>query len=257
MRPLERDLGVLLAVGDEERHPDALDHTVQMHLLGDAHEVVDVLGTPHPADVLPVVRHGEVALFFQALLLHVAPVVIRAPGHATDEAWLEGDRARAVVAAEGNAFQTDAFGIDIGARLQPVDDPACPMLGIEARGHAMQAQGLAGARLIHYQRGNTALGEHGRQADQVFHFLERIEAVELHQNGRRPANPFSRHEEPGEVFSFVGDLDTFALVTRQEDAPVENIEGTLVKLQTPWGTVGLQTLASDQVASGTLVFFAC
>src|SRR4029077_19217447 len=76
LRPMQRDLRVLGAMGNKKRNLDAAENTVEMDVLDDAQEVVDVARTPRPADVLPIVGDREVALALQPLLLHVAPVVI-------------------------------------------------------------------------------------------------------------------------------------------------------------------------------------
>src|SRR4051812_17766845 len=46
VRPLQRNLRVLLTMRDEKWNADLLDHTIQVHVLGDAHEIVDVLCAP-------------------------------------------------------------------------------------------------------------------------------------------------------------------------------------------------------------------
>ena len=190
LRPLQRDLRILLAVRHEERHPDAIENAVEMHRLDDPHEVVDVLRAPHPADVGPVMRHGQVAFARAPLVLHGAPVVVRAPHDATRKPRLERHRARAEVSAQRDAFEPDTGRVDVVALLQPVDDGARPVLAVVARRHAGQTQRFAGARLIDHERGDAAPGQPRRQPDAVLHLLGGIEAVDLHQQwARGPRHP--------------------------------------------------------------------
>ena len=144
---------------------------VQVHVLGDPHELVHVPRAPDPAHVLPVVRHGKCAFARQPLFLHVAPVVIGAPHDTAREARLERDGARTVVAAERNALQADALRIDVVARLEPVDDFAGPDFAVVNGVQAVQAQRFAGAGLIDDERGDAASREPLRQADAIEHLL--------------------------------------------------------------------------------------
>ena len=58
------------------------------------------------------------------------------------------------------------------------------MLGIETGGQAALAQGVAGARLIDDERGHAALGQPGRQADEVLQLFGGIKAVDLNEDRR-------------------------------------------------------------------------
>lgn len=71
-------------MGDEERHPYAVEDAVEMDVLRKAHKSVDILAAPHPAHVLPVVRYRKIPFAFAAALLHLTPVVIRP--HTTPQA---------------------------------------------------------------------------------------------------------------------------------------------------------------------------
>ena len=101
------DLTVVLAVGDQERHGDLVDDAVEVDGLGGLDEGLDVVVPPHPQHVLPVVRHRVLALALEALLLHLAPVVVGAPGDDELDPLLERGGARRVVAAERPADQAD------------------------------------------------------------------------------------------------------------------------------------------------------
>ncbi|HEX3962949.1 MAG TPA: hypothetical protein VHZ03_40995 [Trebonia sp.] len=48
-------------MADEERHRDLLDHSVEVHLVGELDERVQVRLAPDPQHVLPVVRHRPLA----------------------------------------------------------------------------------------------------------------------------------------------------------------------------------------------------
>src|SRR5450830_82017 len=139
MCPLQRDLAILLSMRDQEGHADLLDHAIQMDVFGDTHEVVDILCAPDPAHVLPVMRYRKIALFFQAAFLYIAPVMVSAPGHTAGEAWLHGHHARAVVAAQRDAFATDTRRVHVIACFQPIYYAAAPVLGVVACCKTMQA----------------------------------------------------------------------------------------------------------------------
>src|SRR4029453_9163373 len=104
VRPLQRNLGILLAVGDEERDSDALDDAVEVDAFGNLHEFVDIFRSPDPAYVSPVVRDGEVAFAFAPPLLDIAPVMVRAPRDAAGESRLERDGTRTKVPAERHSL---------------------------------------------------------------------------------------------------------------------------------------------------------
>src|ERR1700676_192605 len=79
MGVLHGNLTVLAAVRDEKRHSNAVQHSVQVHLGGNRHEGVHVLGTPHPLNMFPVMRHRPIAFAHLPAPLYFAPIVIRAP----------------------------------------------------------------------------------------------------------------------------------------------------------------------------------
>jgi hypothetical protein len=47
---------------DEERHADAIENTVEAHVLGPGKKVVAIARAEDPLHVLPVVRYGVLAL---------------------------------------------------------------------------------------------------------------------------------------------------------------------------------------------------
>lgn len=172
----------------------------------------------------PVVWHREVAFLLQATLLHVAPVVVGAPHHAASKARFERHCARTVVAAQGNAFQADALGIDISAGFQPVHYAAGPVFAVMACRHAVEAKRFAGARLVDNQRRHASPGQPGRQADAVFHFLGRIQPVDLHQQRCRATHAFCAHQQSREVLAFIRDLYALTVLLGQIDATGEGVE---------------------------------
>src|ERR1700733_4393760 len=89
LRPVQRDLRILLAMRYQEGYLDAIQHPVEMHLLGGLHEFRSVLTTPNPTHMFPVVRNGKAPLAPQPLLLHIAPIMIGPPADTQREAWLE------------------------------------------------------------------------------------------------------------------------------------------------------------------------
>ena len=210
--PVQRDLRVLLAVSDEEGDLDAVEHPVEVNVLGDAHKLVHVARAPDPADMAPIVRHRKISLLRQTLLLDVAPIVVGAPDDAAGEARLEGDRTGTIVAAERNAFAADPPRIDIATRFQPVDDPACPDLGVVDGGQTLKPKGFAGSRLIDHERRHPALRQPPRQADAVFHLLRRIEPVELDEVRRGSLDAFGAAIQRGQMRFAVGDLDPLAVL---------------------------------------------
>ena len=206
--------------------------------------------------MLPVVRHREVALARQALLLDVAPVMVGAPHHAAGEARLEGHRARAVVTAKRHAFEADTARVDIVTRLEPVDHLAGPAFAVDHGVHAVQAQRFAGARLVDDQRGDAALRQPARQADAVLEFLARIEAVDLHQQRRRAGHAFGAHIQARDMGVAIRDLDPFAVLAGQLDAAREHGQEAPVQLQAPGRVMRLQALGDHQVDGGAAILVA-
>ena len=197
MRPGQRDLGVLLAVRHQKRHLDAVQHAIEMHVLGQAHEVVVVFRAKHPAHVFPIVRHREAAFFEQAFFLHVAPVVVGAPTHTHGETRLESDGARAVITAQRHTFKADAFGIDfvlhLRVGLDPVHHLAGPDFAVKSGRQVVQAQRFAGAGLVDQERRDTTRGQPARQADAVFHLLGGVQPVDLYQERGFASGFFCAH----------------------------------------------------------------
>jgi hypothetical protein len=192
----------------------------------------------------------------EALLLHVAPVVVGAPDHAAGEARLEGHRTRAVVAAERDAFEADARRVDVGAGLQPVDDAAGPVFAVEARGQAVQAQCLAAAGLVDQQRRDAAPRQPLRQADAVLHLLHRVQPVDLHQQRRRPGHALGAHVQRRQRRALVGDLDALAVVAGQRDAAFEQVEHAPVQRLAARRAMRLQALGRQAVGGRAAVLVA-
>ena len=127
VRVLQRDLPVVRAVGDQERHGDLLDDAVEVDVVGEVDEVVEVgRRAPHPEHVLPVVRDRALALALEAAALHGAPVVVGAPGDAQGEPLLERGGARGVVAAQRPADDADAVRRRRRPRVEQVVDARAP-----------------------------------------------------------------------------------------------------------------------------------
>jgi hypothetical protein len=256
--PLQRDLRVALAMGDQEGHAHAVEHAVEVHALGDAQELVHVFGAPDPAHMLPVVRYREVAFLGQTLLLHVAPVVIGAPDHAAGEPRLERHGARAEVAAERHPFEADAPRVDFIVLLQPVDHRARPALAVVARRQPVQAQRFTGSRLVEDERRDAALRQPMRQPDAQLHLFGRVQAIDLHQHGRTLAcaHAFGAHIERGEMPALIGDRHALAVLAGQRHAARENVQGAPVQLQPARSAVWLQSLGRDQIDRGAAVLVA-
>jgi hypothetical protein len=104
------------------------------------------------------------------------------------------------------------------------------VLGIEARGQAMQAQGFAGAGLVDHQRGDAALGQPAGQADQVFHFLGRIQAIELDQHRAGPCTLW-RGIQARDDLAFIRNFDALAVLASQRDAALEHLQEAPVQFQ--------------------------
>src|SRR5271170_7012638 len=162
--PVQRDLRILLTVRDQERHLDAIQHTVEMDVLGDLHELGNVLTAPNPTDVIPIVRHREVALALQPLHLHIAPIMVGTPTYAEREARLEGHCTRTVVASEGDSLEADAPPIDIRPPLQVIHYLTSPYFGVVYGLHVVKPQCLTRARLVDHQGRNSARREPARQS---------------------------------------------------------------------------------------------
>ncbi|MNI49557.1 hypothetical protein D3C73_1041710 [compost metagenome] len=199
-------------------------------------------------------RYGEAAFFFQATLLHIAPVMVGAPHHTAGKPWLEGHGARAVVTAEGDTLKANTLGIHVAAGFQPVDHAAGPVLAVVAGNQVVQAQCFTGAGLVDDQRRDAAFCQPGRQADAVFHFLGRIQSVDLHQDRRRAAHTFGTHQQAGNMFALVGDFNALAVLPRQFDTAFESLQKTLVQLGTARRAMGLQAFAGQVIGGGTVVF---
>jgi hypothetical protein len=193
--PLQRNLRVFFTVSDQKWHLDPTQHAIQMHIFGDCHELVDILGTKDPAHMGPVMRYGEIAVLLQAGLLHVAPVVVGSPRHTTGEPRLEGHGARAVITAQGHTFQADALCIDITAGIQPVDNAAGPVLGVMAGHQIVQTQRFARAGLVDDPRGDTTLGQPARPTR---YFISLVESRPLSctRIGVGPFTPSARTNRP-------------------------------------------------------------
>src|SRR6202011_87338 len=103
----------------------------------------------------------------------------RAPGDAGGKARLERRATRRVIAAETDGDDADAPYVDVAARFQIIDAGATGLFVIVAQRHAAKADRLAGARSVHHQYRNAALGQVGHAA-QKLDFLGDVESVEEH-----------------------------------------------------------------------------
>ncbi len=229
LRPMQRDLGVLFPMRNQEGHADAVQDTVQVNLLGDGHELLHVLCTPHPPDVLPVMRHGETALLGQPLLLDIAPIVICAPDHAAGKSRLECDGTRAVVAAKRNAFEADTLGIDVVARLEPVDDATGPVFAVIACGQAVHSQRFSGTWLVDHERRDATGTQPARQPYPVLHLLGGVQTVYLHENRGAPADTLGSCVESADDLALVRYLDALAVFVRELGTLVEGGQHALVE----------------------------
>nr|WP_230989965.1 hypothetical protein [Rhodococcus oxybenzonivorans] len=81
MGVFDRNLPVVFAVCDQERDGDVLHDTVEVDAVGEVEELVQVVVTPDPHHVFPVVRHRAFTFPVDAATLHLAPVVVCAPCH--------------------------------------------------------------------------------------------------------------------------------------------------------------------------------
>src|SRR3989344_5629458 len=146
--------------------------------------------------MFPVVRYGKATFLVESTFLHIPPVVVGPPDNATGETWFKSNCARAVVTAQGNAFQTDTLGVDFRSSFQPINDSTGPMLAVIASSKTMQTQCLAGTWLIDDKRRYTALGQPYRQANAVFHFFGGVQSVDLYQQRSPALDAFCAHIEP-------------------------------------------------------------
>ncbi|MNL13221.1 hypothetical protein D3C87_1341240 [compost metagenome] len=181
--------------------------------------------------------------------------MIGAPHHTAGKPWLEGHGARAVITAEGDTLQAYTLGIHIAAGFQPVDHAAGPVLAVVTGNQIMQAQRFTRAGLVDDQRRDAAFGQPGRQADAVFHFLGRIQPVDLHQDRRRTGDAFGTHQQAGNMFALVGDFNALAVLPRQFDTAFEGLQKTLVQLGTARCAMGLKAFASEVIGGGAVVLF--
>ena len=248
----------------QKRHLDAVQHAIEMHVLGQAHEVVVVFRAKHPAHVFPIVRHREAAFFEQAFFLHVAPVVVGAPTHTHGETRLESDGARAVITAQRHTFQADALGIDfplhLRVRLDPVHHLAGPDFAVKSGHQVVQAQRFAGAGLVDQERRDTTRGQPARQADAVFHLLGGVQAVDLHQQGRFDrgisGSRVRPHIQARNDRVAVGNLHPLAVFARQLQAFGKHRLHACVQRHTPRRAMRLQAFGGEQVSGSAAVFIA-
>src|SRR5580704_19768158 len=82
---LKSDLSITLAVRDQERNLDTIEHALEGHTRGFRHEIVHVVGAEHPHHVIPVVGHWILTFAFETHLLNLGPVVVGAPYGAAGE----------------------------------------------------------------------------------------------------------------------------------------------------------------------------
>ena len=109
-------------------------------------------------------------------------------------------------------------GVDIPARLQPIDNRARPDFRIIDGVKTLQPQRFARARLIDDQRGNAALGEPAGKADAIFHLLGGIEPIDLDEKRRSFVDAFGAHEKAGKMRLAIGDFDPLAIFAGKANA---------------------------------------
>ncbi len=221
MRVLQRYLAVPLAVGDQERNPDLLHLAVEGDVRAEGHEALHVIGAPHPADVLPVVRHRALALVAPSRLLHLAPVVVGAPDETAGEAGLVGDCAGRVVAAQRDAPHPEPAGVDLGLLLQPVDHHARPPLGVVDGVQSVQPQRFARARLVDRQGRDPAAGQGLGQTRPGQHLLGGIQPVHIEHGGGGAAGALCQGEIAGDDAALVRDLDPAEVAPAHLDGALE------------------------------------
>ncbi|MNT86507.1 hypothetical protein D3C72_2268020 [compost metagenome] len=74
--------------------------------------------------------------------------MVGAPHHTARKPWFKRHRTRAVIAAERDALQANAFGIHVATAFQPVHHPTGPMLAVETGDQIVQSQRFSCAGLI-------------------------------------------------------------------------------------------------------------
>ena len=180
VRVLQRDLPVVLAVADQERHVDLFDHPVEVDLSAKSTNSFRSCrrGSPHPQHVFPVVRHRPLPFALQPAALHCAPVVVRAPGDDQRQPLLERGGPRGVITAERPADHPDPRRVDVVPGLQVVHASRCPGLGVDAGGQALQPQRLTGSGRVDHQGGDAAGGELGPVLGVVHVLLGGVQPVE-------------------------------------------------------------------------------
>ena len=244
-------------MGDEERHPYAVENAVEMDVLRDAHKSVDILAPPHPAHMLPVVRYRKIAFAFAAALLYLPPVVIGAPHHAAGEARLKRHRPRAVIAAQRDPFHADTPGIHLRVLFQPVNDPAGPVLAVIAGLHAVKTQRFAGSRLVDHQRGDPAPRQPLRQPHQIFHLFGGVETVDLHQQRRAAGRPFGADVKRRQGFALVGDSHPLTVGMGMVQPGGKDIEKAAVQRIAVRRAMRLQALAGQVIVGRPKIFLSC
>jgi hypothetical protein len=120
----------------------------------------------------------------------------------------------------------------------------------------VQTQCLAGAGLVDHERRHATLGEPLRQAHAIFHFLGRIEAVDLDQDRRRVRDALGAHVQPRNMGVTIRDLDTLAILAGQLDAACEAVEIAAIELGAARRAVCLQALGGQVVGGRAAVLVA-
>lgn len=183
------NLPVVLAVGDQKGNLDLLDLAVESDLVRIGQEIVAIVEPEHPHDMVPIMRHGVLAIIGDSLALPASPNMVGAHYRAQGIARIVRGDPRRMVAAEGQAEDPNLGGDDIGARQQIIESRRSPMLGIIDRGQVAAADRLARSRLIDEQDVDAAL-EIGRTLTaEVDAFFGRIQAVDDTNLGRGTPEP--------------------------------------------------------------------
>src|SRR5262245_34800428 len=139
---------VVLAVDDEERTRDLVDHALERKGLQALAGVVEVFGSGEPAEL---VADGRIRV------VEIHAIVQGAEDRAGAQALIERRRPGRIVAAEAPADEGDPLGIDLGSALEIIDRRAYGDLVIVAAHELAMAKGLALARHVDHQQSHAAL----------------------------------------------------------------------------------------------------
>ncbi len=217
-------------MSDQEGHLDPVHVAVQVHVLGLGEEIVHVARAEHPEHVLPVMRHGVLAFALHALVLYFVPVVVGTPGSAAGKARFVSHRTRRKVTAQRNAGHADRVVLHAVLRFQPVHPLRRPPFGIRRGGQIVQAQRIAGSRLVDAQGVDAALGQGIGQPAHPKHLLHAVEPVAIDHAGSRTIHRRAM-EQAGDFLAFIRDRHMGDRIARQLHPAQEIADRLLVGFQ--------------------------